>query len=229
MLEGLKLNGLTLAGENIPVCLLFVSGDSLGQHQLGSFVQNFSAPFFCRFCPVTRKEFKTNPRCLKPPRTPQEYDNAVINAKQLWTRRKNRALETDQKARQRARRQAATVARSSAPGYRVLMKKLISKNAFGELKAVHFRGVKYRPSPLNSDKLKFHVCSPVLPPCIAHDLFEGVVRIFVANCLKYFIDKGWFDLKTLNRCIKAFKLKGLDRLDAPKPLKKISKLSGNAV
>lgn len=50
-LEDLKLNGLTLAGENIPVCLLFVSGDSLGQHQLGSFVQNFSAPFFCRFCP----------------------------------------------------------------------------------------------------------------------------------------------------------------------------------
>lgn len=229
-LEDLKVNGISIDGENIPVSLLFISGDGLGQHTLGGFIQNFAGPYFCRFCPISRKEFKSNPCSVKPLRTPQDYDNAVVYAKQLWVRQKNMAIATAAKTARRKKNEKAakTASRSSAPANRVLMKKLISKHAFKKLKAVNFR-IKYRPSPLNSVKLNFHVCSPALCPCIAHDLFEGIAKTFVAKCLKYFINKGWFDLQTLNRRIKAFKLKGLDRLDAPKPLKKLSELSGNAV
>ena len=39
----------------------------------------------------------------------------------------------------------------------------------------------------------FHVCQPGLPPCLGHDLFEGVVSYDMALCLKYFVkDKKWF-------------------------------------
>ena len=33
----------------------------------------------------------------------------------------------------------------------------------------------------------FHVCLPGLPPCLGHDLFEGVISYDLALFLKYFI------------------------------------------
>ena len=94
--------------------------------------------------------------------------------------------------------------------------------------AVNFRGVKYRPSPFNSEKLNFHVSSPAMPPCLAHD-FDGILKAVLPKILKHFIHKEWFDLDTLNRRIKGFKCKGLDSADAPNPLKCEDNLNGNAV
>lgn len=52
-------------------------------------------------------------------------------------------------------------------------------------------GVKFR-SVFNSLKY-FNVCKPHLPPCLGHDLFEGVLSYDVALYLKYFIKtKAWF-------------------------------------
>lgn len=33
----------------------------------------------------------------------------------------------------------------------------------------------------------FHVCKPGLPPCLAHNLFDGVVDYDLAMCLQYLI------------------------------------------
>jgi hypothetical protein len=35
----------------------------------------------------------------------------------------------------------------------------------------------------------FHVCTPALPPCVGHDLFEGVVPNDLTLCLQYFVNK----------------------------------------
>jgi len=51
----------------------------------------------------------------------------------------------------------------------------------------------------------FHVCHPGLPPCLAHDLFEGVVDYDLAMCLNYLIKtKMWFSYESLNDRLRSF-------------------------
>nr|XP_055051537.1 uncharacterized protein LOC129437435 [Misgurnus anguillicaudatus] len=90
-------------------------------------------------------------------------------------------------------------------------------------------GVKFR-SVFNSLNY-FHVCQPGLPPCLGHDIFEGILSYDVALCLKYFVKtKKWFTYSTLNRRINQFKYCASDASTKPctvKPLAK--KLSGQAI
>ena len=91
-----------------------------------------------------------------------------------------------------------------------------------------FEGVK-QDSVFN--KLQnFHVCDG-LPPCLGHDLFEGVVQYDLALCLKYFIrEKKWFTVKDFNAALHALKLKGEDAKDRPVDIKdNLDKLRGHAV
>lgn len=77
----------------------------------------------------------------------------------------------------------------------------------------------------------FHVCQPGLPPCLGHDIFEGILAYDIALYLKYFIkQKKWFSYSTLNRRICQFKYCLSDASTKPcrvKPLAK--KLSGQAI
>lgn len=77
----------------------------------------------------------------------------------------------------------------------------------------------------------FHVCQPGLPPCLGHDIFEGILAYDVALYLKYFVkQKKWFTYSTLNRRIYQFKYCLSDASTKPcrvKPLAK--KLSGQAI
>ena len=58
------------------------------------------------------------------------------------------------------------------------------KNA--EQSGSHVKGVKFN-SPFNTIPL-FHVTTPSLPPCIEHDLHEGVVSHDLMRCLGYFCE-----------------------------------------
>lgn len=90
-------------------------------------------------------------------------------------------------------------------------------------------GVK-RNSAMNSLAF-FHVCNPGLPPCLAHDLFEGVVAYDLALIIKHFVKTAkLFTYDQLNKGIRKTTLKGRDGLDKPAPVKEgAKKLSGNAV
>lgn len=61
---------------------------------------------------------------------------------------------------------------------------------------VHYKGVKSN-SVLNNLE-HFHVCNPGLPPCIGHDMFEGVVQYDLMLIINYFIKKRYFTFDTLN-------------------------------
>ncbi|KYM93954.1 hypothetical protein ALC62_15436, partial [Cyphomyrmex costatus] len=66
------------------------------------------------------------------------------------------------------------------------------------------KGVKQN-SPLN--KLDhFHVCNPGLPPCIAYDLFEGIVPYDLMYCIKYFVKESWFTFDFLNFRLKKIRI-----------------------
>ncbi|RXN37846.1 Prolyl-tRNA synthetase associated domain-containing 1 [Labeo rohita] len=55
---------------------------------------------------------------------------------------------------------------------------------------------------------------PGLPPCLEHDIFEGVLSYDVALYLKYFIKKKqWLTYSVLNRRIKQFKYKEMTDLE----------------
>lgn len=51
----------------------------------------------------------------------------------------------------------------------------------------------------------FDLCQPGLPPCLAHNLFEGFVNCDIAMCLQILIKmKKWFSYKSLNDRLKSF-------------------------
>jgi len=66
------------------------------------------------------------------------------------------------------------------------------------------KGIK-QDSPLNQLDY-FHVCNPGLPPCIAHDLFEGIVPYDLMYCIKYFVKESWFTSEFLNFRLKRIKI-----------------------
>lgn len=229
-LEDLKINGIEVDGEKIPVCLLYLIGVSLGQHTIGGYIRNFCCDFFCRFCTMSKAEFKSNPSEVKDLRTPEEYDAAVALAHAKWQQKKKLFELATKKATMRKAKKQANKVKARAPATKKLMTVAIVKEAYKKMCAVSYRAVKYRPSPFNSEVTGFHVSSPALPPCLAHDIFEGILRKILPSVMHYCInEKEWFSLTTLNRRIRSFKYKGSDKRDSPKPYKTVDKLSGNAV
>ena len=91
-----------------------------------------------------------------------------------------------------------------------------------------FKGIK-RASVFNSLRY-FHVCNLGLPPCLGHDLFEGIVRYDLALFIKDLVKKKWFSYEYLNRTMKRTQLKGFDASDKPPEIKSSGeKISGHAV
>ncbi len=70
----------------------------------------------------------------------------------------------------------------------------------------HFNDLKY-----------FHVCQPGLPPCLGHDLFEGVVTFDLFLYLEHFVkDKNLFTLlRKFNFLLLNFNFKGIDSRNKP--------------
>ncbi|XP_033214057.1 uncharacterized protein LOC117171113 [Belonocnema kinseyi] len=58
------------------------------------------------------------------------------------------------------------------------------------------KGIKSN-SPLNSLKY-FHVSTLGLPPCLAHDIFEGFAKKDMLLAVQYFVAQGWFKIEFLN-------------------------------
>lgn len=53
-----------------------ISGDNLGSHCIGGFLENFSRSIhFCRYCEIVRNTFQDTPHLCGTARTPQSYEN----------------------------------------------------------------------------------------------------------------------------------------------------------
>ncbi len=91
-----------------------------------------------------------------------------------------------------------------------------------------FRGLKF-DSVFNS-LTYFHVSQPGLPPCIGHDVFEGVVAYDLAMYIKHFVKvKKFFTYSQLNRRIRQFSYQGSDATSTPSDVsEKGVKIGGQA-
>lgn len=94
----------------------------------------------------------------------------------------------------------------------------------------HFHGVKCS-SPFNALS-QFHVCMPGLPPCLGHDLLEGIVDFDMGLMINHFVHKlKWFTYSHLNIVIASkFKYSSHDVKNKPSrvPIDK-NVLGGNAM
>lgn len=90
----------------------------------------------------------------------------------------------------------------------------------------HHRGVKF-DSILNSLKY-FHVCNPGLPPCLAHDVFEGVVQYDLMLAVNYFIRHDIISLEDLNEHMQKLHLEHHDNLPKMEIKRNSDRLLGNA-
>jgi hypothetical protein len=76
----------------------------------------------------------------------------------------------------------------------------------------------------------FHVSNPGLPPCIAHDLLEGVIVYDVPLILRYFVKtRKWLTVSYLNNKIERFHLYGPDARVRPALVNSsLERLTGSA-
>lgn len=91
-------------------------------------------------------------------------------------------------------------------------------------------GVKF-DSVFNSLKY-YNVCSPGLPPCLAHDTLEGFLRYDMFMLIQKLVKKKWFTWTVLNERIKNFKYTSKDKKDKPCEISitgKYKKISGDAL
>lgn len=105
-------------------------------------------------------------------------------------------------------------------------------SAVGDLQTGNRQDVKGIKVNSDFNNLKsYHVCQPGLPPCLGHDIFEGVLSYDVALYLKHFIKKKkWFTYSLLNRRIKQFKYKGSDAQTKPCAVNaELPRFSGQAI
>lgn len=88
-----------------------------------------------------------------------------------------------------------------------------------------YRGVKY-DSVLNTLKY-YHVCSPGLPPCLAHDMYEGVVQSDVMLIINELVKQKMFTYESLNSAIKKLAFLKEKSVQVP-PIRKAERLLGTA-
>ncbi|KAE8741222.1 hypothetical protein FOCC_FOCC013256 [Frankliniella occidentalis] len=79
-----------------------------------------------------------------------------------------------------------------------------------------YQGIKYN-SVFNNLKY-FHVCSPGLSPCLAHDCFEGWVAYDLKLFIDYFVEKEWFSFDSLTEALSEFPFSLEDTRDKPIPV-----------
>ncbi|KAJ1519015.1 hypothetical protein ONE63_011392 [Megalurothrips usitatus] len=83
----LEAEGIVYKGRSIPVVVQFYCGDSLGGHEIGGFIGQFSSTYFCRFCEIKRLEFLRNPCAMRAFCTRESYYAALQQLEEIQSRR----------------------------------------------------------------------------------------------------------------------------------------------
>jgi hypothetical protein len=96
----------------------------------------------------------------------------------------------------------------SIESYNKALKEIKEKN----LKS--YQGVKF--NSVFNELYTYRVCNPGLPPCLGHDLFEGVVALDSKLFINYFLKKKWFSIFTLDNRIETFPYSSEDLKDKPR-------------
>lgn len=236
-LKELSEEGIEIRGTKVPFVLAMLLGDNLGTHTFTGFLENFSwAKFFCRFCEETRDSWKA--RWLLPEADCESSDEECSSSEDESSSDDcddsldEDEVHDDDEEEGRATSTADEILSlqlpySNAPlrtpqSYDQCLDDLQKRPSVESVKGVVAKCL------LNEVK-NFH-CIGSSPPCIAHDMFEGVVSHDVALALKYFDKEFSITSEYINRRIKQLKLSGSDQGDRPaKVTDKMKKLRGGAV
>ena len=74
----------------------------------------------------------------------------------------------------------------------------------------------------------FNVCNPGLPPCIAHDVYEGIVPFDLSYIIQNLIEKGYFSYNYLNAKLQNMRFENELYFNKLPVIKKGKKLAGSA-
>jgi len=86
-----------------------------------------------------------------------------------------------------------------------------------------------RKSVLN-DLTFYNVCMPGLPPCLGHDLFEGIVQFDLALVIRNLMKKSsLLSYNYLNQTVAHFEFLGHDSCDKPSAISDSASIGGHAV
>ncbi|XP_046608722.1 uncharacterized protein LOC124299511 [Neodiprion virginianus] len=210
-LKKLEDHGLEIRGQNLKVNILVLLGDNLGTHTVSGFVENFStAKYFCRYCEESRDE---------------------------WFSRMNRVSAGNSNNPQSDVESEASSSESEISCYTSSTEEEGSEN--DETQRVprpvdwlvnRPEGVKGIVADSQFNKLTHYHVVGATPPCLPHDILEGLGAHDAKLAVTYLSKKYKFTIESLNRKIASFSFVGDESRDRPSKIGERSKtLGGQAV
>lgn len=250
----LEVEGFVIRGQRVKVVVIELLGDNLGTHTFTGLVENFSiSNYFCRYCEESREDWRkrwlgVGDEVCSDSEGESESDegedegesdcddsddsdgpgNACARIANVENADSDEDWDEDGEHEFPDPELPGTLPFSTAPmrtpsSYDTCLERLQNHKGLQS-----YKGVK-RKCPLN--KLSSFHWVGSCPPCIAHDLFEGIVAYDVALAIKHFISTyPSITVDYINRKIKSLKMLGSDQGDKPALVsEKMKKLRGNAV
>lgn len=239
-LKQLEETGITIRGKKCRVVPIMLLGDNLGTHMFIGLLENFSkSKYFCRYCEESREEWRErwygNREVIESSDT--DSDDSISDDEESSDSDSGRAMDEEEgeepyvwqdNSDDVSNETSMNVQYITAPlrtpeRYDDCLEKLKTRPEGANVKGIVAK------CPLN--KLKNFHCIGSSPPCLAHDLFEGVIAYDIALAINYFVStNSSITIEYINRKIQALKLRGSDEGDRPAFVKaNMQKLRGSAV
>ena len=243
-LKDLEENGITIRGENVKGSVLVLLGDNLGIHTMCGFTENFStSTYFCRYCEESREVWLS--------RWHKGNDDIASDSESESESEESDSDDSDYDcSNEGSTRQQADLDDSSDDDSNPLadliplsdLQRQLRKSKAALRTPESFRQCEaelvYKPGGVKGvvghcelNKLKHYHAIGGTPPCVPHDLLEGIVAHDSFLIIKYFAKKYKISYDLINRKIKSFPFLGAEKLDKPpgKLHARRKKVRGNAV
>ncbi|KAK3909773.1 Replicase polyprotein 1ab [Frankliniella fusca] len=231
-LSSLAEKGLVIRGQPVRIVPLMLLGDNLGTHTIAGFLENFSSSkFFCRYCEESRDEWHSR-WLAKLTDCSDEVDSSSEDEEEE---------EEDEDERENCETSPVTIDFDSdfannlpAPTASYCNTPMRTRESYDKsVEAVErysYDSHKGVVANCQFNQIESFHCVGAIPPCISHDLFEGVLSYDVSLALNFFRKEMGIDAKYINMQINNLKLKASDQGDKPaKVIDNMKKLRGNAV
>ena len=228
-LKDLEDNGISIRGNVVKVVVLVILGDNLGTQFFCGFTENFStSKYFCRYCEEPRDEWRkrwdqnVSSNCDEDSSdtsdSDSDSDNRSTDDKQVQEvpeAEVNDSSDDDDEPLAfliPLANLSRQLHRNKAP-----IRTPQSFDACVEQLAEQPDGVKGVVGGCDFNKLKHYHVIGRTPPCLPHDVLEGVVPYDILLFIKHFMKQYKFSFDILNRLISSFEFQGTEKLDKPPP------------
>ena len=227
-LKNMEENGVEIRdGEVVKASVLVLLGDNLGTHTFCGFSEGFATgKYFCRYCEESREEWKKRwgqgniRQPVEEPESSSESSDSEDEDSDSDKTETDEGEEIEEDVSDGGDESSdddiplaalnRQINRRTAP-----FRTVESYNQCVEELLNNPDGVRGVVGSCALNVLKYFHVVGATPPCLPHDIYEGLIPYDMLLCIRKLMKTYKFTYAYLNRMIVSFEFKGGDKLDKP--------------